>query len=84
MFHEARKPIKVSSYHRPFAEAKRIQESKGTKNLPGIFKKYHRWYCRVALVPGGEKPQLGFETEKEAYACYVGITRTKSALDRAA
>ena len=83
MFHENKPTPRINGYHRPYSEAKKLQQAEGKKNLPGIFKKKHKWYVRVALTPGVD-PSFGFPTEEEAYACWVGITRTKSAIAKAA
>ncbi len=68
------------AYHRPFSEAKRIQVGEGAKHLECIFYKGKRWYCRLHLGEG-DLLSLGFPTEEEAYACWIGATRAKRIKD---
>lgn len=67
-------------YHQPFKEAKIMQNAAGNKNLEGVLFKGTKWYAR-ARIKDRHIIELSFETEKEAYACRIGIVRCRESIE---
>ena len=69
-------------YFQPFHLAKQIAETSGKTHLEGVYPKGKKWYAR-ARASRGNVIEFSFDSEAEAYACWVGITRCRDELESA-
>ena len=67
-------------YHHDIETARSLRAAEGHKHLEGVYPKKRKWYARARLGTGGTT-EFSFDTEAEAYACWVGMTRARGVLE---